>query len=227
MRCRLPLLMLAVLAFTALRAVGGQVCLGYAPFSSGPARASVGYEDASRLDQFRGELGYGFGHSDFGVLGYQHAAARNAERARYSSNGVDGMLGREFTVSGTSARICPIARLGYSSTSSAEAGSSFDGHGLLYDFGAAFGFNANDGPTRVVPSLAVTLSGNRSSGSLTSNGRTVNAIADGRSGIATLSLGIGRRGITIAPFINRYFGSGYTTGYWGVNAAINFGSVHR
>src|SRR5678815_1264903 len=114
MRRPILLLMLAVLAISALHTVSGQVCLGYAPFSSGPVRASVGYQDGSGQDQFRGELGYGFSQSDFGVLGYQHTASRTVvEGYGFTSNVVDGMVGREFSLSGSRGKLCPIGRLGY------------------------------------------------------------------------------------------------------------------
>lgn len=230
MRRRFSLLMLAVLAISSVRTVGGQVCLGYAPFTSGPVRASVGYEDLARTDQFRGEVGYGINHSDFGVLGYQHTAARNTDGGfRSSSNGVDGMLGREFALGGSSGRLCPIGRLGYvSSSTTFVSGNSSTGHGLVYDFGAAFGFNATDGPTRIVPSLAVEYFGNHESGTVTFEGRTENVrFGSGGYGQWTLALGIGAHGFTIAPYINHLFGVRNTVGYWGVNAAINFGTLGR
>ena len=113
MRRPFTLVMLAVLATTALRTAGGQVCLGYAPFTSGSLRAGAGYHDLPREDEFRGELGYGINRSDFGVLGYQHTASRNSEGGgSYLSNVVDGMFGHEYALGSTSARLCPIGRLG-------------------------------------------------------------------------------------------------------------------
>ena len=231
MRGRYPLVMLAAVAISALRTVGGQVCLGYAPFSSGPVRASVGYQDLARTDQFRGEVGYGLNHSDFGVLGYQHTASRNTDGGFGSStNVVDGMVGREFALGGSSGRLCPIGRLGYSTSSTTfGSGNSSTGHGLVYDFGAAFGFNAADGPTRVVPSLAVEYFGNHENGTLTIDGRTQNVHAgSGGYGQWTLALGIGAHGFTIAPYINHPFGPSFiASGHWGVNASINFGTLGR
>jgi hypothetical protein len=230
MRRSFPLLLLAILAVSALRTVSGQVCLGYAPFSSGPVRASVGYQDASRTDQFRGEVGYGFNHSDFGVLGYQHTATRNTDGGfGASANAVDGMVGREFSLGGSSAKLCPIGRLGYySSSSTFSSGNSSTAHGPTYDFGGAFGFNATDGPTHVVPSLAVEYFGSYLNGSTTINGQRQSvSFAGQRFTQWTLALGVQAHGVTIAPYINGRFSRGGVGGFWGVNAAINFGTLGR
>lgn len=157
-----PLLTFLIVALVATHTAHAQLCLG-TPFSAGPVRASVGYEDASRLDVFRGEHAYGTKTGDFGVLAFQHSSLRSAEEGRHSSsNELGGTVGHEFSVAGSGARLCPIAPLGYySGSATLQVNNSSTVHGPTYDLGAAFGFNVAEGPTaRVIPSRAVVYVGN-------------------------------------------------------------------
>ncbi|MGH7619523.1 MAG: hypothetical protein ACREPM_20090, partial [Gemmatimonadaceae bacterium] len=166
---RLLQLVIGVIAILSARSAHAQVCLGFAPFSAGPLRTSVGYQDGDGTDLYRGEVGLGRASSDFGTLGAQLTASRNDPAGFHSSSKrVDGMAGRELSLGGADgAQVCPIARLGYGSASSAFPNGTVDENYIPFGFGGAFGFNmVTSQSSRIVPSLAVEYVGDRVSGTI-------------------------------------------------------------